>query len=79
MSRSKWKGPYVKKSVLINNNKLKFKDRKFVILPKFIGSNLNIYNGKKFSKLLVLEEMVGHKVGELVMTRKSFTFKKKKK
>ena len=56
MSRVKWKGPYVtnnllKKitnSFLENKNEIKTVSRDSVILPKFIGLNLRVYNGKTF-------------------------------
>jgi len=48
-------------------------------LPKFIGITLRAYNGKTFTILKIIEEMVGHKIGEFVSTRKQFSYKKKKK
>lgn len=86
MSRVKWKPPYVEKSLLtrINNelttskNEIRTISRQSVIIPKFVGITLQIYNGKTFSKLKITEEMIGHKLGEFSPTRKRFTFKKKK-
>jgi ribosomal protein S19 len=37
-----------------------------------------IYNGKNFQKLIILKEMVGHRFGEFIVTRKFVPFKKKK-
>ena len=48
-------------------------------MPKFIGITLRAYNGKTFTILKIIEEMVGHKIGEFVSTRKQFSYKKKKK
>jgi small subunit ribosomal protein S19 len=76
MSRAKWKGPYIKKKALINTIDKKF-SRESVILPKFVDSELLIHTGKNFSKIIVLEEMIGHKFGELILTRKFFSYKKK--
>nr|YP_010139050.1 ribosomal protein S19 [Lithodesmium undulatum]QQJ94658.1 ribosomal protein S19 [Lithodesmium undulatum] len=78
MSRSKWKGPYIKKTNLLKNNKNNSKYRTSTILPSFIGHEIYVHNGQNFLKLLVTEDMVGHKFGELTMTRKFFSFKKKK-
>lgn len=43
-----------------------------IILPKFIGFTLRVYNGKTFTVIKIIDEMVGHKLGEFVSTR---TFK----
>jgi ribosomal protein S19 len=48
-------------------------------LPKFIGITLRAYDGKTFTILKIIEEMVGHKIGEFVSTRKQFSYKKKNK
>jgi len=53
--------------------------RNSIILTKFIGLRVNVHNGNKFSEILVLKEMVGHKFGEFSPTREKFTFKKKKR
>jgi ribosomal protein S19 len=87
MSRIKWKGPYVKNRLLIEvkraksilKKKLKFISRNSVILPQFSGLTFFIYNGKSFVAIKITDEMVGHKIGEFVNTRKQFTYKKKKK
>ena len=76
MSRAKWKGPYIKKKTLLNVITKK-KSRESIILPKFVDSELLIHTGNKFLKILVSEEMIGHKFGELVLTRKFFSYKKK--
>jgi small subunit ribosomal protein S19 len=76
MSRAKWKGPYIKKKTLLNVINKK-KSRESIILPKFVDSELLIHTGNKFLKILVSEEMIGHKFGELVLTRKFFSYKKK--
>ena len=84
MSRSKWKGPYIDKNNLykINQSKKTYLkpiiSRNTTILPTFINKTFEIYNGKKFTELLVVNEMVGHKFGEFSTTRKRFSFKKKK-
>ena len=87
MSRSKWKGPFISKQLIKSINASQKKSQNFIktvsrhseIVPKFVGINFDIYNGKTFSKVLVTEEMVGFKFGEFSPTRKRFSFKKKKK
>jgi small subunit ribosomal protein S19 len=87
MSKSKWKGPFISTQLIkdINDNKKKSQNyiktvsRHSEIVPKYIGINFDVYNGKSFSKVIVTEEMVGFKFGEFSPTRKKFSFKKKKK
>jgi small subunit ribosomal protein S19 len=87
MSRVKWKGPYVKNnllkkiknSILISTNNVKSISKNSVILPKFVGFTLQVYNGKTFIIIKIINEMVGHKLGEFITTRKQFSYKKKKK
>ena len=86
MSRSKWKGPYVEKSFFEQfvrkdkrrNLEIKTWSRSSTILPYIIGTNVNVYNGKKFLKLKITEAMLGHKLGEFVPTRVRFSYKKMK-
>lgn len=77
--RSKWKGPNS-----INPSKIKtLKDliysRSQEVTPKMIGQTLHISSGNKIFTIQILEEMLGHKLGEFVRTRAEFEFKKKKK
>lgn len=77
MSRSKWKGPYINKNLFNNQFEIKTTSRSSEIIPTFVGQTFLIHNGKTFTKILVTEEMVGHKLGEFVFSRKKFFFKKK--
>ena len=83
MSRSSWKGPFVdrKLSNLSQKSKplLNTKSRNSSIVPNFVGKTFQVYNGKKFVKIIVNEDMIGHKLGEFSSTRKAFLFKKVKK
>ena len=49
-----------------------------IILPSFIELTFRVYNGKAFTMVKIIEEMVGYKLGEFVSTRKQFSYKKKK-
>jgi len=77
MKRSKWKGPFLKKLSSTEN---------FVILPRnceitsaLVGLTCDVHSGKTFVRLKIIDEMIGHKVGEFIPTRGKFIFKKKKK
>ena len=80
--RSVWKGPFIHKEIFsdisLNKKKIKTTARNTVILPFFIGKTLYVYNGKFFIPLVILEEMVGSKLGEFVQTRLRHIYKKKK-
>ena len=86
MNRVKWKGPYIKTDLLkkiknyklVSRNNIKTISKNSTILPKFIGLTLRIYNGKTFTIVKIIDEMVGYKLGEFVSTRKQFSYKKNK-
>ena len=77
MKRSKWKGPLIKPKDL--NKKLPVLSRSYEITSQVVNMVCNVHSGKKFVKLSLTDEMIGHKVGEFVPTRERFEFKKKKK
>lgn len=83
MPRSIWKGPFIDqvlyKKIKNQNfqNNLKLWSRRSVILPQFENKIFQVYNGKTFISLVVKAEMIGHKFGEFIPTRKNFSYKKK--
>ena len=87
MNRVKWKGPYINSRLLkkIENtissskNVIKTTSKNSIIVPKFIGLTFQIYNGKTFITVKIIEEMINHKFGEFINTRKQFFYKKKNK
>lgn len=82
MSRSSWKTPFIDKSLLKRLNPKHEKkptwSRRSTIYPAAVGLKLQIYNGKNMITRKIRSEMVGHKLGEFVTTRKTFIPKKKK-
>ncbi|MFH1307861.1 MAG: 30S ribosomal protein S19 [archaeon] len=48
---------------------IKTHSRDIVIVPKMIGLTIFVHNGKEFVKVIIKEEMLGHKFGEFVPTR----------
>lgn len=69
MSRSKWKGYFLKKNVLkLENNKVW--NRNYAIPESMIGNFAFIHNGKEFKKVLIVREKVGFKFGDFSFTRK---------
>jgi len=78
MSRSLKKGPYVDEKLMLKvmkqkdtNNKEPIKTwaRRCTIVPEFVSHTFMIHNGRQFQKLYVIEDMVGHKLGEFAPTR----------
>ena len=45
--------------------------RDFPITPQFVGKMVHIHNGKEFQKIGITSEMIGHKLGEFALTRKT--------
>ena len=78
MKRSKWKGPFVKKIDILKKKVLEL-PRYFEVTLNMIGKTCSVYSGKEWVQLILVEEMIGHKLGEFVATREKFVFKKKKK
>lgn len=78
MSRSLKKGPFVnvkllkKLSALRPGDKtvLKTWSRASVITPEMVGFTIGVHNGKIHIPVLIVEDMVGHKLGEFALTRK---------
>jgi|TARA_B110000977_G_scaffold144867_1_gene183870 small subunit ribosomal protein S19 len=83
MSRSVWKGPFINVSFIkkINSTKsiVETRARNCVLLPQFVGKSISVYNGKKYTRISVTEDMIGHKLGEFVVTRLRTKHKEKKK
>lgn len=78
MSRSAKKGPFVdeklfKKVSQLNERRaksvMKTWSRACTIIPEFVGHTFEVHNGNKFIKVYVVEDMVGHKLGEFAPTR----------
>ena len=44
--------------------------REMVVTPQMVGKVIRVHNGKDFGAITVLEEMIGHRLGEFVFTRK---------
>ena len=81
MGRSLKKGPFVDEKLVLkvvkkidsgNREPIKTWARRCTIIPEFVGFTFLVHNGKMFNKVLITEDMVGHKLGEFSLTR---TFK----
>lgn len=45
--------------------------RDFPVMPAMVGKMIHIHTGKEFQKVGITTEMIGHKLGEFALTRKS--------
>ncbi len=77
MSRSLKKGPYIderlaEKIQKLNGAKTPIKTwaRGCTIFPEMVGHTFLVHNGKTHLSVFVVEDMVGHKLGEFSPTRK---------
>lgn len=43
--------------------------RDLIVVPRMVGMNIQVYNGKSFEDVLVDIEMIGHRLGEFALTR----------
>ena len=53
-----------------HDKNIKTHARDMVILPEFVGHIIRIHNGKDYVPVTVIEEMLGHFLGEFSLTRK---------
>ena len=78
MSRSLKKGPWIDPKLLKKIQKLKPNDptivktwsRDSTISPEMVGFKIGVHNGRDHITVVVVEDMVGHKLGEFSPTRK---------
>jgi small subunit ribosomal protein S19 len=47
--------------------------REMIIIPVMVGKTIRVYSGKEFLPLKIVEDMLGHRIGEYVFTRKRVT------
>ena len=78
MGRSIKKGPYVQPVLLkrvVEMNKtgekrvLKTWSRSSTIFPDMVGHTIAVHDGRKHVPVYIIEDMVGHKLGEFAPTR----------
>lgn len=79
MSRSIKKGPFVDQRLLKKLSNIRIDEKRVVvntwsracvITPEMVGYTIGVHNGKTHIPVLVVEQMVGHRLGEFSPTRK---------
>ena len=78
MSRSTKKGPAIdakllkKVDALIRSGQkavIKTWSRSSTILPEMVGLTIGVHDGRRHVPIFIIENMVGHKLGEFALTR----------
>ena len=78
MSRSVKKGPAIDDKLLKKVEVLRRSGEKAVIrtwsrwstiLPEMVGLTIGVHNGRRHVPIFIIENMVGHKLGEFALTR----------
>ena len=78
MSRSLKKGPYLDEKLLKKIKQTSSSDQSVIntwsrdsmISPEMVGFRIGVHNGKTHIPVLIVEDMVGHRLGEFSPTRK---------
>jgi len=55
---------------LSKNKAIRTHEREMIIVPKMLGWDIQVHNGKEFVPIKITEEMLNHRLGEFAMTRK---------
>jgi small subunit ribosomal protein S19 len=78
MSRSLKKGPFTDPKLIEKISRLKQGDktviktwsRPSVVTPEMVGFTIGVHNGRQHTPVTIVENMVGHRLGEFSPTRK---------
>lgn len=77
MARSVWKGPFADPLVPFTitppppsaKGAAVLGTRRSMILPEWVGKTIAVHNGKTYLGVSVVEDMIGHRLGEFAPTR----------
>lgn len=58
------------KKIRANKKNIKTHCRDMPILPEMIGHKIRVHNGKSFEPVVITQELLGHYLGEFMLTRK---------
>jgi len=61
------------KTYKASDRMIRTKCRDMIVLPEIVGAKLGIYDGKEYRPVIITQEMIGHILGEFVLTRKKVT------
>ena len=52
------------------SNNVRTHCRDMIIIPEMVGKSVKVYSGREFVQVIIGAEMIGHYLGEFVLTRK---------
>jgi small subunit ribosomal protein S19 len=76
MARSLKKGPFVDEKLMIKvsganrGDIIRTWSRSSTVTPEMVGLTMAVHNGREHINVKIIEEMIGHKLGEFSPTRK---------
>lgn len=57
------------KTKISNNKQIRTHRRELVIVPDMVGMKISVHDGKSFIPVIIVGEMLGHRLGEFAPTR----------
>ena len=58
------------KKIKKNESNIETQCRDMIVLPEMIGKTIKVHSGKEFVPVIIIDEMIGHCLGEFVLTRR---------
>ena len=58
------------KKLRVNEKNIETQCRDMLVLPEMIGKTIKVHRGKEFIPVMIEADMIGHYLGEFVLTRK---------
>ncbi|MDP3765097.1 MAG: 30S ribosomal protein S19 [Nanoarchaeota archaeon] len=58
------------KKLKFNEKNIETHCRDMIIIPEMIGKTIKVHQGKEFVPIVIGQDMIGHTLGEFVLTRK---------
>jgi small subunit ribosomal protein S19 len=71
--RGKTDAEKILRAKLDRKSTVKTQYRDLIIIPSMVGKTVKVHNGKEFVPLAITEHMLGHTIGEFVLTRRRVT------
>jgi small subunit ribosomal protein S19 len=69
LARSVWKGPFADPLQALPHGVWRG-TRRSMILPDWVGRAVEVHNGRRWAPVSIVEDMIGHRLGEFSPTRK---------
>ena len=63
----------VLKNIKVGKKNIKTHCRNMIVLPEMVDATIKIHNGKEFTTITIMPEMIGRYLGEFTLNRKRIT------